>query len=70
MATTLVQNLITGLSSTVAGYDGANTQTRLALLGQASMLLRTVAEPEEMVGIHIANVSFLLLAGIRVLHQD
>lgn len=57
MATDLVQTLVQGITQAAQGYDSSNpTQARLAIIGQASMLMRTVAEPEEIVGIHVANV--------------
>lgn len=61
MATDLVQTLVSGIAQAAQGYDASNpTQARLAIIGQASMLMRTVAEPEEIVGIHVANVGHLL----------
>lgn len=57
MATDMVQALVNGISQVAQGYDASSpTSTRLAILGQASMLMRAVAEPDEMVGIHVANV--------------
>lgn len=62
MATNLVQTLVQGISQAAQGYDASNpTQARLAIIGQASMLMRTVAQPEELVGIHVANVRLCAL---------
>lgn len=68
MAADMVQTLVKGISQAAQGYNASTpTPTRLAIIGQASMLMRTVAEPDEMVGIHVANVGFSALFNMLLL---
>lgn len=69
MAIDMVEALVEGISQAAQGYSASTpTPIRLAIIGQASMLMRTVAEPDEMVGIHVANVGFSSLTDSLLLN--
>lgn len=68
MTTDQVQTLVQGIVHAAQDYDvSKSTQAHLAIIGQASMLIRSVVQPAKMVGIHGTNVGPAAQSGRQLL---
>lgn len=52
----LIQSLIANISRNARDYDPSNASSQQAMLQQASVLLRAVATPADLLSIHVANM--------------